>query len=123
MPAADISVERNPATQRLADDVHAGEVERLDRVQIAVGQIGNVIDPGRGFGAAETGMIGHDHFATLRQGVEDDRPFPESVRTVQVEERCALAAAGKGELAAADLDRLPDKFHDSPPRPGTRRKR
>ena len=103
--------ERDPAAQRLPDDVNAREAERLDGIEIAVGHIGNVIDPGRRLGGAKTRVIEHDHIEPLRQRVEDRRPVPEPIGAMQVHQRHALAAARKAELAAVDLDRLPDELH------------
>src|SRR5262245_3571791 len=53
--------ERDPTAKRLPDDVNAGKSERLDGIEIAVGDVGNFIDPGGRLGGAEAGMIGHDH--------------------------------------------------------------
>src|SRR5215813_9049565 len=59
-------------------------------------------------------MIGHDHVEAFRQRIEDRWPFREPVGAVEIHQRHALAAARKVELAAVDLDRLPDKFHGPP---------
>src|SRR5215831_15912648 len=70
-----------------------------------------VIDPGRRLGGAKPRVIGHDHIEPLRQRVEDRRPVREPIGAVQVYQRYTLAAARKAELAAVDLDRLPDELH------------
>src|SRR5262245_3396203 len=64
----------------LPDDVNAGEAERLDGIEIAIGEIGNVIDPGRRLRAAETGTIGHDHVETLRQTYREGPAIPRAHR-------------------------------------------
>jgi len=56
-------------------------------------------------------VIGHDHIEALRQRIEDRRPVREPIGAVQVHQRYALAAARKAELAALDLDGLPDELH------------
>ena len=106
--------ERDPAAQRLPDDVNAGQAEHLDGIEIAVGHVGNVIDPARRLGGAKTRVIGHNHIEPFRQRIEDRRPVREPIGAVQVHQRYALAAARKAELAAVDLDRPPDKFHGPP---------
>ena len=58
---ANCDFERDPAAERLAYDVHAGEPEHLDGVEVEIGKIGNVIDPTRHLGGAETGMVGCNH--------------------------------------------------------------
>ena len=115
--------ERNPPAQRLPEDVNAGEAERLDGIEIAIGEIGNIINPGRRLRAAEAGMIGHDHIETLRQGIEKGRPFRKPVGAVQVDQRHALPATRQAELAAIKLDRLPGKPHDQSAVPVRRRER
>jgi len=107
----------------MADNVNAGEAERLEGIEVAIGEIGNVIDPSRGLGGAEAGMIGHDHVEAFRQFIEDRRPFAEPIRAVQIDQRCTLAAARKAQLAAVDLDCLPDKCHKPPAKPVRRREK
>src|SRR5205085_3395641 len=97
------------------DDVNAGKAERLDRIEVAIGEVGDVIEPGGRLGTAEAGMIGRDHVEALRQGVEQNRPLGKPIRAVQVNQRRALPAAGKAKLAAVDLDGVPDKLHGIPP--------
>ena len=50
--------------------MNAGKAERLDRIEVAIGEVGDVIEPGGRLGTAEAGMIGRDHVEALRQGVE-----------------------------------------------------
>src|SRR5262245_37660645 len=52
--------ERDPTAQGLPDDVNAGEAKNLDGIEIAIGEIGNIIDPGQRLRAAEAGMIGRN---------------------------------------------------------------
>ena len=107
-------LKRDPAAERLSDHVKVGETERLDGVEIAISDVGNVIDPRRRLRRAEAGMIGHDHVEALGQRIENGGPFGEPVGAVQVEQRRALAGAHEAELAAVDVDRVPDKCHRPP---------
>ena len=108
----------DPAAERLSDHVKVGETERLDGVEIAISDVGNVIDPRRRLRRAKAGMIGHDHVEALGQRIENGGPFGEPVGAVQVEQGRALAGAHEAELAAVDVDRVPDKCHRPPAVPG-----
>jgi hypothetical protein len=39
----------------MADNVNAGEAELLEGIEVAIGEIGNVIDPSRRLGAPKPG--------------------------------------------------------------------
>jgi hypothetical protein len=114
-------LERDPAAERLPDNMHAGEPELLDGIEIEIGDVGNVVDPGRHLGCAETGVVGDDHVEALRQGVQDGRPFRQPVGAVQVQEWPARAAAREAELATVEIDRVPDECHRPPCVPVRRR--
>jgi hypothetical protein len=68
-------------------------------------------------------MIGHDHVEALRQCVEDCRPFADPIRAVQIDQRHTLPAARKAQLAAVDLERLPDECHKPPAIPVRRQEK
>ncbi len=106
--------QRDPAAERLADHVNPREPERLDEVEIEVGDVGNVVDPGGQLRAVEAGVIGHDHVELFRQRIEQRRPFAEPVGAVQVHERLAAPAAPDAQLAAADRNLACRERHRRP---------
>ena len=87
MPAAPISVSvrkparaahrdfgRDPAAERIADQMEPVEAERLDEVEIEIGKVAELIEPVRRVGAAETRMLRHDHVVALRQRLHERQP-------------------------------------------------
>ena len=109
--------EPDPAAERLADDVHPGELQRRDGVEVEIGEVGNVIDEIRHFGRAKTRMVGRDDVEALGEAIEQSGPFGEPVGAVQIKQRLALAAPAQREPGAVDVDRRGGECHGFlPPR-------
>ena len=126
MPAAEIKVrlrnamgqahghfERDPAAERLADHVNAGELERLNGVEIEIGDVGDIIDP-----CHRTGRSRGDRERSRRSAqpaLREWRAIPRARRCRADRATARPAARAKRKLAAVDLDRMPDKCHRHSP--------
>ena len=104
--AANRDFGRDPAAERMADEMHLIEAERLDEVEIEIGEVGKLIEPVRRVGPAEAGMIRHDHVIALRQRRHERQPGAGPARAMQEQQRRALAAAHDIHRTIGDADGL-----------------
>ena len=65
---------RDPSAERMADEMHLIEAERVDEIEIEIGKVGKLVQPVRRIGPAEAGMIRHDHVVALRQRRHERQP-------------------------------------------------
>jgi hypothetical protein len=80
---ADQNLGREPAAERIADQMDIVEPGLLDEVEIEHRQVRHRGDPRRVVGAAETGVLGHQQFVTLGQRVEKRQPLRHAAGAVQ----------------------------------------
>ena len=80
---ADQDLGREPAAERVADQMDAVEPRLLDEVEIEHRQVRHRADPRRIVGAAKTGMLRHEQLVMLGQPVEERQPLRHPARAVQ----------------------------------------
>ena len=90
----------DPAAERGADQMHPFQIQCLQQIEIEIGEIGNVIEPGRVVRLTKAGMLWSKHREALRQLFE--KPHPASVPASAVQEN-----DGRSRSAAQQPDRRP----------------
>src|SRR5262249_38427523 len=103
---ADGEVGGDPAAERAADEMDLVQVELVEKVEVEIGEIGNVVEPIRRVGRAETGMLGNDNVEFFRQSCHAGQPDTDAAAAVQEDERRATAAAHETNAALPDRDHL-----------------
>jgi len=74
---------RDPAAERGADQMHPIEPQRLQQIEIEIGEIVDPIEPGRIIRLTEAGMLRGEHRETLRQLLEKRHPAGMAAGAVQ----------------------------------------
>ena len=80
----------------------AVEPERLDEIEVEIGEVGELIEPFRLFRTAEPGVIRHDHVIALGQRRHERQPDPGAPGAMQEQQRRSLAAAHDVHRTAGD---------------------
>ena len=97
----------DPAADAMADQVEAGQIERVEQFEIVED---HVVDGGgvELVGAIAAGMRGRDDLAVLRQPLMERHEIAGDAmhvgEAVQINQRRAAAGLGDGDLAPADVD-------------------
>src|SRR5258707_947261 len=95
------SLRRGPAAERCAHQMNTVEIQRLHQVEIEVGKIAGLIEPGRIVRATESRMLGGEHIETLRQSIEERQPPDMTARAVEEDQRRSLSAPEHADARAA----------------------
>jgi hypothetical protein len=80
MTVAHRDLRRDPAAERGAREMHAGEAKLLHRVEIEIRKIADVIEPIGRVGGAEAWMVRHDHVEVPRQPLHERHPGRDAER-------------------------------------------
>ena len=76
----------------------------LDEVEIEHREVGHRADPRRIVGAAEAGMLGHQHLVALGQRIEERQPLRHAAGAVQEQHRRASPGAVQLDRDVPDLE-------------------
>jgi hypothetical protein len=97
--------------------MHPGELQRRERVEIEIGEVGNVVDQIGHLGRAETRMVGRDDIEVLGEAIEQRGPFGEAIGAVEIKHWLTRAAPAQRQPGAVDVDRRGGESHGFlPPR-------
>src|SRR5262249_46298556 len=95
-------VRGDPAAKRTPDEVDAGEVELIEKIEIKVGEIADGIEPRRRIGGAEARMLGNDDVELFRQLSHAREPDAHAAAAMKREQRRPRPAAHEADAAVAD---------------------
>ena len=88
--------------------MHPLEIQRLQEIEVEIGEIGNVIEPGRVVRLAKTRMLRSEYRKALRQLFEKSHPAGMAASAVQEHDglciRCSRAAAQYADRCAIERD-------------------
>src|SRR6266487_667984 len=115
MPAAPMSVSEagrvahrqvrgDPAAKRTPDEMDAGEVELIEKIEIEVCEIADGIKPCRRIGGAEAGMLRSDDIELFCQLGHAREPDSQAAAAMEKEQRRPRPAAHETDAAVADRD-------------------
>ena len=106
---------RDPAAERGADQMHPIEAERLQQVEVEIGEVGDLVEPGRVVRLAETGMLRREDREALGQFVEKRHPAGMPAGAVQEDDRRSVSAARDRRGTAGSPRRRPlSSRYDAP---------
>ena len=94
---------RDPAAERMADQVHALDAQAVEHVEVIHRHVLHVADPGRVVGLAEAGMLGNEQLVFAGQSVEERKVARKPAGAVQEHHRLAAASAEHPHADVADL--------------------
>ena len=92
---------REPAAERIADQMRVLDFELIEDVEIEIGEVVNGIEPVRRIALAEPGMFRRDDVVFLRECLQERQPA-RAACAMQINQRIASAAAHQPDAAASD---------------------
>jgi len=96
----------DPAAERAADEMNATQIVLLEKIEIEIGEISDVVEPLRRIGCAEARVFRNDDVELFRQPRHAGQPNTDAAAAVQKQERRSTAAAHETDAATADRDHL-----------------
>src|SRR6185503_15974509 len=94
-------LESEPPAERAADEVHAAKVEALEKIEVKIRQIVDVLEPLGLVGCAETRVLGDEHIEVLGELLHERHDRRRPVRPVQIKEGLARSTAAEVDPATA----------------------
>src|SRR5262249_56778706 len=92
------------AAKRTPDEMDAGEVELIEKIEIEVRQIADGIEPRWRIGGAEARMLGNDDIELFRQLGHAREPDAHAAATMKEQQRWPRPAAHEADAAVSDRD-------------------
>jgi hypothetical protein len=96
----------DPTTQRATHEVNPTQVELIEKIEIEIREVGNVVEPIRRIGGAESGMLGSDDVECLCQSCHRGQPDSDATAAVQEQQRRPATATHEADAASPDRDHL-----------------
>ena len=106
----------DPTSKRTSHQMHAGEIDLIEKIQVEIRGIADSLEPVRGIRRAKSRMVGDDDVEILRQCIEIAGRVGERILASQKHQNRSTS-----ETAIADRCTSPHKTERGVHRPGPRR--